>query len=252
MTRFVLAIAFFVMGGAVTALLTSYEPVQACLRALGNDEAGNLVHRIFPAINGLTIAAGVALVGASFGYRKAARWAPVVALAALAVCFATGFFPAIPTLHCRLFPVTLPLVWLPAVVGFILVTRRSRHTTGSGFTLAVLVLFAALFAEINAIASTHRAITGRGLIYVVTQPVHVLLAVTWIVTAVGHATRRGWARRSTLVAAAVAIAAGVPLAILDALDIGRFSLFAVSPIFAVIVGIVAVRASGSVGTVETA
>ncbi len=225
-------VGVIVICGAAISFGASYTPVKIGMIFIGNLEGERLVSVVLPLFAGLGIVAGIGLIIAAGGYRAQRGWAFMVAALAIAVGFVAGFPPALPTLRCGHFPYTLPLVWLPVVVTFVFLVRITRKTPGWFFLLSTLMLFSALFAAINTIACTHRILAGRGMVYLIAQPIHAALTIAWMINAIGLLMSFSWSYTIAIFLALLAIVAGAPIGIMDSIALGRFSLFSVSPLFA--------------------
>jgi hypothetical protein len=82
----------------------------------------------------------------------------------------------------------------------------------------------------NGVSSTSRIITHGAPIFVIVQRLHVLAMIGWAVVTVGILTRlKDWIKVVGLTAGAAELAVGIPLAVVTAQQLGRFSLFALAP-----------------------
>jgi hypothetical protein len=92
-----------------------------------------------------------------------------------------------------------------------------------------------VFCFMNGIASSSRIITIGAPIFVAVQRLHWFAMIGWGVVTVGMLVRsREWMRVLGLVAGVLELTVGIPLAISTAVEMERFSLFALAPIFSLV------------------
>jgi hypothetical protein len=96
-------------------------------------------------------------------------------------------------------------------------------TLGTGITY--------IFCFMNGVSSTSRIITVGAPIFKLVVALHPLAMLGWAVVTVGLQIRpKEWMRVVGLTAGVVELVVGIPLAVVTARELGRFSLFALAPV----------------------
>jgi hypothetical protein len=93
----------------------------------------------------------------------------------------------------------------------------------------------------NGVSSTSRIITVGAPIFILVQRLHWVAMLGWAVVTVGILMKpREWMRMVGLVAGVTELVVGIPLALVTAQQLGRFSLFALAPISCLILTVLLV------------
>jgi hypothetical protein len=189
-----------------------------------------LLKYIHPFLCDLGLLAGAMFAVSSYGYFSKQKWAELLATIGIVLALLASFFINIPFAAANLPPIYMTL-FLPYILVYFGLTvfverkswRRSLFAMGTGI--------AYIFCWMNGVSSTSRIITHGDDIFVLVQRLHWVAMIGWaIVTAVILLKPAKWIKPVALVSAVVEIIVGFPLAYVTALDLGRFSLFALAPI----------------------
>ena len=226
------------LGGFFVLLLHEHGRVMDAMLVAGMPRGRLLVGHVFPLLAGLGILAAAAWGVAAVGFWRRRRWAFGVAVAACLVCLLAGFFPTLPSARHGLCPSSVCLVFLPNLLAFLVLAVRLRRLSGWIVTLILMAALGSVFAFINGVACIHRLLGDRGMVYSLSVGPQFLVSAAWIVFALALTARRPWSTGSGVGAGFAAAVCAAPLALLDALSIGRFSLFAISPIYGLLVAVV--------------
>ncbi len=220
-------------GSTLTFMLT-YEPVLRAMAANGKPTGVTVVTYLFPLLTDLGLVGAFLWAVAAAGFRGGRAWALQVGLVACGLNVFSGFMPMPPTVSNHLFPLSAVLVLVPNLLFGLLLTRWVGRVPWAVAALLLLAVLAMCFSLINGIASTHRMLQGRGLVYILTERLHLLTAAGWLAFAAALLARRAWARSWATSGGLLAVCIGAPLGLADSLALGRFSLFAVSPLFSLL------------------
>jgi len=199
----------------------------------GMESTHTLLGFIFPFLWGLAMVSAVLWAAAAVGFRRGRRWtAAVVAGAAMTGMIAT-FMPIPPTAgRGHLFPSTLVSSLPVFLAAFVVTARGSLRLPWRTVLLGAGGVVAGLWCFINGTASTHRILDGHGLAYLVAQCPHWILVFGWFDFVACSFAGRPRVRATGVAVASATALFGLPVAVVDALFLGRFSLFGVSPIWA--------------------
>jgi hypothetical protein len=225
--------------GAVVGLLAFYlfvqiynPMIQVELNAGRPDEA-IVVRLVFPLLGYLAITAGVLWMLALYGFWLRQGWAWMLGLVAATLSLLAGFFPMIPAMSRGVTPVTAA-VFFPNLVLWIglLIARRIPARIGSlafAAGLAYVMAFMDGVATIDKIqlSASQPALNGM---YVMEQQINWWAAAAWAIFIFVLLGRRPWAQVVGLGAGLMACLGGFPLAVVSTLEVGRFSMFAPSPL----------------------
>jgi hypothetical protein len=105
--------------------------------------------------------------------------------------------------------------------------------------LALVTGIAYITCFMNGVSSTSRIITVGADIFVLVQRLHFLAMLGWGVVTAGILLRpMEWMQVVGLASGGLELAVGIPLAFVTAQRLGRFSLFALAPIFSLILVVI--------------
>ncbi|OGQ89003.1 MAG: hypothetical protein A2289_18475 [Deltaproteobacteria bacterium RIFOXYA12_FULL_58_15] len=234
-------IAAATMAGSAYVFFHDFPAVVAVTGGRGEVEATQLLHHVFPIISDVGIICAMLWAVAGYALRRDRPWVAGVVGAALMTGLMAGFMPIPPTASRGVFPSSLFSVLLPCVLGYVLATRAGLR---SGWKLTLLGLATAWAGQLSfmmGIASTHRIMTERGIVFLYSQRVQWLLLVGWFVVLVGLHAKRRWALSGGVGLGLASVVLGTPMGIIDAIALGRFSLFGVAPIWAAVMVVVFFR-----------
>ena len=193
-----------------------------------------LLKYIHPALSDLGIFAGVLFAVSAYGFFTKAKWAFLLSAMAITLALLGSWFINVPYMAAGLPPVYFTLFWPYLILYFILVKGVGR-VSWSITLLALVTGLAYITCFMNGVSSTSRIITIGSPLFVLVQRLHWVAMVGWGVVTVGIIIKpKEWMRVVGLISGSLEPAVGIPLAYATAIDLGRFSLFALAPIISLI------------------
>ncbi len=235
-TRYKLGAAIALVG-AVLGIVVSlflfvqwYEPVVLAEIAAGRPDEGVIVEYIFPALNDVSVVAGIFWALAAYGFLTKRSWNWTLAVVANVLALQGSFFTMIPPVTRDLPPYTA-VIFLPNLVAYGLLLFAVRKVD---WRIAVVGLFsgiAMVLSFMNGVASTNKMITTEMTLFVAVQRLNWVAAAGWGTFTIGLLLKpTEWVRLTGLGAALLELAVGLPLGVVTALDAGRFSMFLPAPL----------------------
>lgn len=189
-----------------------------------------LLKYIHPALSDLGILAGALFLVSAYGFFTSRNWAFSLSVFAVIMALLGSWFINVPYMAANLPPVYFILFW-PYLVLYFLLMVTVGELTWKRTLLGLLTGVAYIFCFMNGVSSTSRIITHGAPIFMLVQRLHWVASIGWaVVTASVLLRPREWARVLGLVSGLVELAVGIPLAFATAMQLGRFSLFALAPI----------------------
>jgi hypothetical protein len=210
-----------------------YNPMIQVEVNAGRPDEAVVVRLVFPLLGYLAIAAG-ALWGVSlYGFLTKQNWAWMLGVIASTLHLLTGFFPMIPAMS-RGEPPRMGMVFFPSLIlwlGLLFV----RHVPWKIGLLAFTAGLAYVLAFMDGVATIDKIqlSMGKGTLngmYVMVQQVNWWSTIAWAVFIFALLGRKSWAQPVGLFAGLLAALGGYPLAVVSTLEVGRFSMFAPSPL----------------------
>lgn len=193
-----------------------------------------LLKYIHPALADFGIFAGVVFAVSAYGFFTRQKWAFPLSVIAIAPALLSAWFINVPYMAADLPPVYFTLFW-PYLLFYFLFMRGVGRVPWSRTLLGLLTGIAFITCFMNGVSSTSRIITIGAPLFVLVQRLHWVAMIGWGVVTVGVLLKpREWMRVVGLIAGGLELAVGIPLAYATALNLGRFSLFALAPIFSLI------------------
>ena len=114
---------------------------------------------------------------------------------------------------------------------YFLFMRAVGRVSWSQTLVGLFAGVAYIFCFMNGISSTSRIITVGAPIFVLVQRLHIIAMLGWgIVTAGILLKPKQWVRIVALLAGTTELVVGIPLAVVTAQQLGRFSMFAAAPV----------------------
>jgi hypothetical protein len=189
-----------------------------------------LLKYIHPIMADFGILGGVFFAVSAYGFFTKKAWAFLLSVIGIVLALLGSWFVNVPYMAAGLPPVYFALFWPYLLLYFLFM--RSVGKISWGRTLAALLTgIAYIFCWMNGVSSTSRIITVGAPIFVLVQRLHWIAMLGWAVVTVGILTRpRSWMRVVGLLAGTSEVVMGIPLAVVTAQQLGRFSLFALAPI----------------------
>jgi hypothetical protein len=189
-----------------------------------------LLKYIHPAMADFGMLAGALFAVSAYGFFTKRGWAFFLSVIALVLALLGSWFINVPYMAADLPPIYFPLFW-PYVILYFLFLRLVGRIPWSQTLLALFTGIAYIFCWMNGVSSTSRIITHGDPIFVLVQILHWVAMLGWAVVTVGIILKpREWMRVLGLVAGVTELTVGIPLAVVTAQQLGRFSLFALGPI----------------------
>lgn len=189
-----------------------------------------LLKYIHPLLTDVGLFAGILFAVSAYGFFTKKDWAFFLSVVGIVLALLASWFINVPYMAASLPPVYFPLFW-PYLLIYFLLLRGVGQISWSRTLLALLTGIAYIFCFMNGVSSTSRIITHGAPIFVLVQRLHWVAMLGWAVVTVGIIMRaREWMRVVGISAAVTEIVVGVPLAVVTAQGLGRFSLFALGPI----------------------
>ncbi len=223
--------------GAVAAAASAwvffhdFPAVLAVVEAAGEQHTATLLSWVYPLISDLGVIGAVLWVVAAVGLWGRKAWAAAVVGAALTLGLMSGFMPVPPTASRGVFPSSALTLLLPVLVVYPSVARRGLRLPWRVVLLGLAVAFATQLSFMNGIASTHRLLDGWGLVYAWAQRIHWLIMAGWMVVQVALHIRRRWVFPLGIGLGLAGLLVGAPVATVDSVTLGRFSLFGLAPLW---------------------
>lgn len=189
-----------------------------------------LLKYIHPLMADFGILGGILFAVSAYGYFTKKNWAFFLVVVALVLALLGSWFVNVPYMAARLPPIYFPLFW-PYLLFYFLFTRGIQKISWRRTLLGLLTGMAYIFCWMNGVSSTSRIITHGAPIFVLVQRLHWVAMLGWAVVTFGILLApKGWMRVVGLIAGVTELVVGIPLAIVTAQQLGRFSLFALAPI----------------------
>jgi hypothetical protein len=199
-----------------------------------------LLKYLHPGLADLGILGAVLFVVAAYGFFTRKNWAFLIAVMASVCSLLASWFINVPFMAASLPPIYFTLFFPYLLIYFLLLRSVekiswSRTLLGLGFGMAYIFCF------MNGVSSTSRIITVGAPIFVIVDALHWVAMAGWAVITVGIIMPpKEWMRVVGLSAGTLELAVGIPLAVVTAQQLGRFSLFALAPISCLILIVIMV------------
>jgi hypothetical protein len=189
-----------------------------------------LLKYIHPAMADLGILGGVIFLVSAYGFFTKQKWAFLLSVIAIVLSLQGAWFINVPYMAAGLPPVYFTLFWPFLIVYFLIMVPVGKLSWGRTM-LGFLAGMAWVFCLMNGIASLSRIITIGAPFFALVQRSHWIAMLGCGVFTVGFLMQpKEWMRVVGLTAGTLEVVVGIPLAIVTAQELGRFSLFALAPI----------------------
>ena len=199
------------------------------------------VRLVFPILGYLAITSGVLWLLALYGFLNRERWAWMLGIIACTFSLLAGFFPMVPAMDAKVFPLTV-VIFVPSLVlwiGLFFVRKTDLRIA----VLAFVAGLAYVLSFMNGVAPIAKFVASMGQdfvngLYVMTQEINWWGSAAWAVFIFTLLSRREWARIVGIGAGLMAIVGGTPLAVANTFEVRRFSLFTLSPLLSLVLVVV--------------
>jgi hypothetical protein len=189
-----------------------------------------LLKYIHPLMADFGMLGGVLFAVSAYGYYTKRNWAFFLSVVALVLALLGSWFINVPFMAAGLPPIYFPLFW-PYVILYFLFMISVGKVSWSRTLLALLTGIAYIFCWMNGVSSTSRIITHGAPIFILVQRLHFVAMIGWAAVTVGILIKpKEWMRVTGIAAAVTELTVGIPLTVVTAQNLGRFSLFALAPI----------------------
>ena len=189
-----------------------------------------LLKWIHPAMADLGMLGGGIFLVSAYGFFNRKSWAFLLSAIAIVLSLQGAWFINVPFMAAGLPPVYFILFW-PMLVVYFLIAKPVGKLTWSRTLVGLLAGMAWVFCLMNGIASMSRIITIGAPFFSLVQRMHWVAMLGWgVVTVSILMGPKEWTWVTGFTAGVLEIVVGVPLAIVTAQELGRFSLFSLAPI----------------------
>ena len=190
-----------------------------------------LLKFIMPLVFDMGLIGATLYAVSAYGFFTSKPWAFLLSVVATVLALQGSWFVNVPFMAADLPPVYFVMFWPYLILYFFLMTAVGRLSWRLTL-LGLLAGMAYVFCFMNGIASTSRIITIGEPLFAAVQRLHWFAMIGWGVVTVALLTRpREWVRVLGLCAGVMELIVGIPLAFATAVQLGRFSLFSLAPIF---------------------
>ena len=197
-----------------------------------------LLKYIMPGLADVGILGGVLFAVSSYGFFTKKTWAFTVSVIAIVLALLASWFINVPFMAADLPPVYFALFWPYLIIYFVLMVSVGG-ISWSRTLVALVTGIAYITCFMNGVSSTSRIITVGADIFILVQRLHFIAMFGWGVVTAGILLRpMEWMRVAGLTSGVLELTVGIPLAFVTAQRLGRFSLFALAPIFSLILVVI--------------
>jgi len=170
-----------------------------------------------------------------YGFVKKENWAWYVGTMAAALQMLAGFFPSIPAKSINLPAPTLTVFFIACVlwIAMLLIGKVNRKVITLIFIagLAYVLTYIDGVATISKYQTTTYNDVWKGM-YMMSQMVLWFGATAWFIFAFGVLKRKSWAVPLGIAASLSSMMGGYPLAVVNIIEVHRFSMFLPGPVIA--------------------
>jgi hypothetical protein len=199
-----------------------------------------LLKWIHPALTDIGILGGVIFLVSAFGFFTKQKWAFFLSVIGIVLSLQGAWFINVPFMAAGLPPVYFTIFWPFLILYFLIMIPVGKLSWGRTM-VGFLAGMAWVFCLMNGIASLSRIITIGAPFFSLVQRSHWFAMLGCGVFTVGYLMQpKEWLRVVGLVAGVLELVVGIPLAIITAQELGRFSLFSLAPISCLILVILLV------------
>ncbi len=225
------------IAGTWVLFIIFYEPYQVAL--LAGSGCDSIIVFFFPVIADISVIAGLLYLISAIGYYSDLDWAFYLSVVANILALQGAFWACIPAMSVGMAPAWI-IIFLPNLIIYFPLLVKIGEINWSRVIFALLAGMAFVMSFMNGIAGTNRILgtisdpvrvaTG-GPIYVVTQRMNWVASFGYGILTAGIILhpKTTWLRYVGIGAALFAFVA-MPLAILNTIDKGSFSMFFGAPL----------------------
>lgn len=170
-----------------------------------------------------------------YGFLKKENWAWYVGTMAAALQMLAGFFPSIPAKSINLPAPTLTVFYIATILwfGMLFIGKVNKKVIGFIFVagLAYVLTYIDGVATISKYQTTTYNDFWKGM-YMMSQMVIWFGAAAWYIFAFAVLKRKSWAVPLGIAASLSSMIGGYPLAVVNIMEVHRFSMFLPAPVIA--------------------
>ncbi len=197
-----------------------------------------LLKWIHPGLGDLGLLASAFFLVSAYGFFNKKSYAYILSVIGIVMALLASFFINIPFMAASLPPVYFAL-FFPYIIFYFVFLWKVGNLPWSRILLGMGTGITYIFCFMNGVSSTSRIITvGAPLFYLVVS-LHWVAMIGWAIVTAGILTKpKNWLVPIGLLAGVTELIVGIPLAVVTAQDLGRFSLFSLAPIASFIMVII--------------
>jgi hypothetical protein len=197
-----------------------------------------LLKYLMPALSDFGILAGALYAVGAYGFFTDSDWAFPLTVIANVLAIQGSWFINVPFMAAGMPPIYFT-IFFPNLIIFFLLLRVVGNLTWRRSLLGLLAGATFIFCFMNGVASWSRMLTIGDHIFVIVQRLNWVAFIGWGVVTVGILLKpKPWMRVLGLSAGFLELVVGIPLAVVTTIDLGRFSMFSLGPIFSLILLII--------------
>lgn len=194
-----------------------------------------LLKYLMPALSDFGILAGVLYAVSAYGFFTSTSWAFPLVVIANVLALQGSWFINVPFMAADMPPIYFIIFWPNLILYFVFMKVVGR-LTWSRTLLGLLTGAAFIFCFMNGVASWSRILTIGSHIFVIVQRLNWVASIGLAVVTIGILFRpKEWMRVVGIAAGLLELVVGIPLVIKTTISLGRFSLFSLGPIGALVI-----------------
>ena len=197
-----------------------------------------LLKYIHPGLADLGFLASAFFLVSAYGFFSNKNWAYFLSILGIIGALLGSFFVNIPFMAAGLPPIYFSM-FFPYLLFYFFFTWKVGEISWTRILLGLGTGITYIFCFMNGVSSTSRIITVGSPIFYLVVSLHWVAMLGWAIVTTGILTKpKSWLLPVGLLSATIELIVGIPLAIVTAQDLGRFSLFSLAPIASLIMLIV--------------
>jgi len=212
--------------GAVSFILflDKYQPLIEGNKAVKNLAGAKMLTGLYPAINDIAMASGVAFLVACFGFLTVKKWAwPMAIIAATCGLLASWLGIVWPLMIQQ--PVTYLAIFVPEFLIWLTLVLYVRPIDIKIVVVSIIGGIAFILNFMNGTAALNKMIGIKSPLFFGTQQLNWFAAVAFGIFTIAILYRKDWAIPIGLGGSVMGLIAGIPLAYLNTMQTKEFSLF---------------------------
>jgi len=204
--------------------LARYQPLIMGNKGAKNMAGATMLTGLYPAMNDIAMASGVAFLVACFGFFTKKRWAWTMAIIAATCGLLSSWLGMVWPLMIQQ-PVTYLAIFIPEFLIWLTLVLYVRRTDTKLVIVSVIAGIAFVLNFMNGTAALNKMIGMKAPLFLGTQQLNWLSAIAFGIFTVAILYRKDWAVPIGLGGSVMGLIAGIPLAYLNTMQTKEFSLF---------------------------